>query len=283
MAKWDRITEMGDVEDRRGMRTTGIVGGISVTGLILVLAVGYFGGQEQAIDLLSQMQQNSQIQQTTTTHEYDGLDDYEKFVGEVLGSTNTLWNDAFARSGKQYQPPKLVLFRDATNSSCGGATSEIGPHYCNMDGTIYLDETFFDELTRRFGAHGGDVAQGYVIAHEVAHHLQDELGTLGSVESLMQRNPDRRNELSVLLELQADCYAGIWAGTMQGKGIIEPDEISQALDAAAAVWDDRIQKATTGRVNPETWTHGSSADRKKWFTIGYTKKSVASCDTFNIE
>lgn len=283
MAKWDQITEMGDVEDRRGMRTAGVVGGISVTWLLLVLAVGYFGGQDQAIDLWNSMQQNTKTEQTITTNEYDGVDAYEKFVGEVLGSTNTLWSNAFARSNMQYTAPKLVLFRDATNSACGGATSDIGPHYCNMDGTIYLDETFFDELTRRFGAHGGDVAQGYVIAHEVAHHLQDELGTLDRVHTLMQRNPDKQNELSVALELQADCYAGIWAGTMQGKGIIEPEEIWQALDAAAAVGDDRIQKATTGRVNPETWTHGSSADRKKWFTIGYTKKSVASCDTFNIE
>ena len=111
----------------------------------------------------------------------------------------------------------MVLFRDATSSSCGGATSDVGPHYCNIDQTIYLDERFFDELTERFGARGGDVAQGYVIAHEVAHHLQDELGTLQSVNSLMQRNPDRQNELSVALELQADCYAGIWAGVMQGK------------------------------------------------------------------
>ena len=149
-----------------------------------------------------------------------------------------------------------------------------------MDQTIYLDERFFDELTSRFGARGGDVAQGYVIAHEVAHHLQDELGTLDTIQSLMQKNPARQNELSVALELQADCYAGIWAGVMQGKGIIEPDEISQAIDAASAVGDDRIQKATTGQVNPETWTHGSSDDRKKWFTTGYTEKSIASCDTF---
>lgn len=217
------------------------------------------------------------------TTEYDGVDPYEKFVSAVLGSNNSLWSDAFERSGRSYQPPKLVLFRDATNSSCGGATSDVGPHYCNIDQTIYLDERFFDELTERFGARGGDVAQGYVIAHEVAHHLQDELGTLTSVHSLMQRDPERQNELSVALELQADCYAGIWAGVMQGQGIIEPDEISQAIDAASAVGDDRIQKATTGRVNPETWTHGSSADRKKWFTTGYREKSVASCDTLGGE
>lgn len=280
MAKWDQISETGNVEDRRGTRTAGVVGGISVTGIILVLAVGYFGGTDQALDLLRQMQGGNQSQETTVTHEYDGVDSYEQFVWAVLGSANTLWSDAFQRGGKVYQEPKLVLFRDATNSSCGGATSDVGPHYCNMDQTIYLDETFFDELTKRFGARGGDVAQGYVIAHEVAHHLQDQLGTLDTVSSLMQRDPARQNELSVALELQADCYAGIWAGVMQWKGIIEPDEISQAIDAAAAVGDDRIQKMATGHVNPETWTHGSSADRKKWFTTGYTEKSVASCDTF---
>ncbi|MBC7503481.1 neutral zinc metallopeptidase [Candidatus Gracilibacteria bacterium] len=280
MAKWDQISETGNVEDRRGMRTAGVVGGMSVTGLIIVLAVGYFGGPEQALNVLNQLQQGSQNQTTTVTHEYDGVDPYEKFVGEVLGSTNTIWSKAFEGSQKGYQPPKLVLFRDATTSGCGGATSEIGPHYCNIDQTIYLDERFFDELTKRFGARGGDVAQGYVIAHEVAHHLQDQLGTLSTINSLMQRNPARQNELSIALELQADCYAGIWAGMMQGKGIIEPEEISQAIDAASAVGDDRIQKATTGQINPETWTHGSSADRKKWFTTGYTEKSVASCDTF---
>ncbi len=280
MAKWDQIRETGNVDDRRGTRTSGMVGGISVTGIILVLAVGYFGGSDQALDLLSQMQGSNQSQTTTVTNEYDGVDTYEQFVWAVLGSANTLWSDAFQRGGKVYQEPKLVLFRDATTSGCGGATSDVGPHYCNMDQTIYLDETFFDELTKRFGARGGDVAQGYVIAHEVAHHIQDEMGTLQSVNSLMQQNPDRQNELSVALELQADCYAGIWAGVMQWKGIIEPNEISQAIDAASAVGDDRIQQATTGRVNPETWTHGSSADRKKWFTTGYTEKSIASCDTF---
>ncbi len=216
MAKWDQISETGNVEDRRGTRTAGVVGGISVTGIILVLAVGYFGGTDQALDLLSQMQGGNQSQTTTTvTNEYDGVDTYEKFVSSVLGSNNTLWSDTFERSGQSYQPPKLVLFRDATTSLCGGATSEIGPHYCNLDQTIYLDETFFDELTKRFGARGGDVAQGYVIAHEVAHHIQDEMSTLQSVNSLMQQNPDRQNELSVALELQADCYAGIWAGVMQ--------------------------------------------------------------------
>jgi uncharacterized protein len=283
MAKWDQIDEAGNVEDRRGMgRTAGVVGGISVTWLILVLAVGYFGGSDQALQLFDQMQQWwVQQQQTSVTHEYDGIDVYEQFTRAVLGSTDTIWNDAFERSGKLYQKPKLVLFRDVTDSGCSGATSEVGPHYCNADQTIYLDETFFDELTKRYGARGGDVAQGYVIAHEVGHHLQDELGTLGNIQSLMQRNPERQSELSVALELQADCYAGIWAGIMQWKWIIEPSEISQAIDAASAVGDDRIQKKMTGHVNPETWTHGSSADRKKWFTTGYAEKSVASCDTFD--
>ncbi len=283
MAKWDQVNETGDVEDRRGTRATRVVGGISVTGIILVLAVGYFGWPDQAMNLLDELQSGNQNQETTVTHEYDEVDAYEKFAWEVLGSTNAVWTSAFEQSGKSYQTPKLVLFRDATTSWCGGATSDIGPHYCNIDQTIYLDETFFDELTKRFGARGGDVAEGYVIAHEVGHHLQDELGTLSKIGSLMQKNPDRQSELSVALELQADCYAGIWAGVMQGKGIIEPTEISQAIDAASAVGDDRIQKATTGYINPETWTHGSSADRKKWFTTGYTGKSIASCDTFSEE
>jgi uncharacterized protein len=211
MANWDQIEERGDVDDRRGkMQSASFVGGVSVTGLLLVLAVGYFGGQDQAFNLLDQMQQTSQNQTSTTTTKYDGMDSYEKFVSEVLGSSNTLWGDAFTRSGESYKEPKLVLFRGGTDSRCGGATSEVGPHYCNIDQTIYLDETFFDELTKRFGARGGDVAEAYVIAHEVAHHVQDELGMIDKVNTLMQENPEDSSQLSVGLELQADCYAGIW-------------------------------------------------------------------------
>lgn len=282
MAKWDQITDRGDVEDRRGMRmTTGIVGGISLTGILMVLAVGYFGGQDQAISLLDQLLRQPTTEQTQTTTQYDGVDSYEKFVSEVLGSNNALWTRTFADMWEKYQSPKLVLFRGATNSSCGGALSAVGPHYCNLDGTIYLDETFFDELTNRFGARGGDVAQGYVIAHEAGHHVQDELGILDQVENLMRQHPDQKNELSVALELQADCLAWIWTGEMEQEWIISRSEMEEAIDAAASVGDDNIQKMTTGYINPEAWTHGSSVDRKKWLGIGYTNRSIKSCDTFN--
>lgn len=281
MANWDQIDTEGDVEDRRGMRTTGVVWGISLTGLLMVLAVWYFWGQDQAINLLNELQSNNQQQTTTVVdHQYDWKDTYETFVRRIVGSSNTLWGNVFKNSGETYTPPKLVLFREATPSGCGWATSEVGPHYCNLDKTIYLDETFFEELTNRFWARGWDVAQGYVIAHEVGHHVQDEMWILKQVNKAMQRNPSSQNELSVLLELQADCYAGIWAWALKNEGIINPSEVGQAIDAAEAVWDDRIQKMTTGRVNPESWTHGSAADRKKWFETGYNTLSVQACDTF---
>lgn len=277
MAKWDSITERGDVEDRRWTRMIASAGGIGITGILLVLAVWYFGGQDQALNLFDQLtQQPTQTQTTDTSGQYDGVDSYEKFVSEVLGSTDTLWSNAI----QTYHRPKLVLFRGATSSACGWAESAVGPHYCNMDQTIYLDETFFDDLSARFWARGWDVAEWYVIAHEVGHHVQDELGIIDQVHTRMQTHPSEQSALSVALELQADCLAGIWAGTLQWEGIITQNEMSEAIDAAWAVWDDRIQKMTTWHVNPETWTHGSSVDRKKWLGIGYAQKNFESCNTF---
>lgn len=148
------------MEDRRGMRTAGIAGGISLTGILMVLAVGYFGGTDQALNLLSEMQNSNTEQQTTVVdHQYDGNDAYEMYAKRVLGSTNAVWNQKFSEIGRTYYPSKLILFREATPSACGGADSQVGPHYCSVDKSIYLDETFFDELTSRFGAHGGDIAQ----------------------------------------------------------------------------------------------------------------------------
>ena len=190
----------------------------------------------------------------------------------MLGSTDTLWADLFSRNGKPYRAPKLVLFRGTTPSGCGGASTDVGPHYCPRDETIYLDETFFDELRARFQARGGDVAEAYVIAHEAGHHAQNLLGTLDGA---------RDNETSVKTELQADCFAGLWAHSIRDLGVFEPGEIAEALDAAAAVGDDRIQKAIDGRVHPETWTHGSSAERVRWFTRGYETGSLAACDPSN--
>jgi predicted metalloprotease len=189
-----------------------------------------------------------------------------------------MWTQVFKDSGKTYREPKLILFRGGTQSGCGIATSSVGPHYCPSDESIYLDETFFDELQSRFGAQGGDVAEAYVIAHEVGHHAQNQLGIMEQAQS--GRTQSESNELSVKLELQADCFAGLWAHSIADRGVFEPNEILEAMDAAAAVGDDRIQQAVTGQINPESWTHGSSEDRKSWFSRGYETGTPASCNTF---
>lgn len=273
MANWGRIGSRGNVEDRRGFAPAAI-GGISLTSVALLFLVNYLNGGDIG-DALNQLQTlPTEERQVLSTEEYEGADEYEVFASTVLGSNNDHWNKVFSANNKTYTAPKLVLFREATNSSCGGATSEVGPHYCPLDTTIYLDETFFDELQRRFGAQGGDVAQAYVISHEVGHHAQNELGIMDSV------GRSRTNETSVKLELQADCFAGMWANSIRNLGVLEPNEIEEAMDAAAAVGDDRIQKSVTGYINPERWTHGSSQQRMQWFNTGYESGSLSSCDTF---
>lgn len=169
---------------------------------------------------------------------------------QYLGQNNDMWAQIFAENNRSYTPT-LVLFRQATTSSCGTATSQVGPHYCPLDQTIYLDETFFDELRNRFGAQGGDVAEAYVISHEVGHHAQNELGIMNQV------NNTGDNKASIQLELQADCFAGLWAHSIRDLGVFGPGEIREAMDAAATVGDDRIQERVTGYINPESWTHGS--------------------------
>ncbi len=267
MALWDKISSRGNVQDRRGAPVGVIGGGLSLTGLILVIAFNYLSGGDLG-DVLTQLQGTTQTQ-SYTAQDFDGADSYEVFASQVLGSANDLWKEKFSQNNLTYHEPTLVLFRDQTQSSCGGADARVGPHYCPYDNTIYLDETFFEELTRRFGARGGDVAQAYVIAHEVGHHVQNELHTL---------NESQSNEASIRTELQADCYAGLWAYSIKSLGVFEPGEIQEAIDAAAAVGDDRIQSKVTGRVNPETWTHGSSAERVAAFTKGYESGEMKQCE-----
>ncbi len=274
MANWGTLTSRGDVEDRRGMAP--VVGGASLTGIALLLLFNYLNGGDLG-DVLNQLQSvpQSSYSQPQDTQQYEGQDSYEVFASTVLGSNNDMWTQVFNQQHKTYAPPKLVLFRAATQSGCGTATSEVGPHYCPIDQTIYLDETFFDELTSRFGAQGGDVAQAYVISHEVGHHAQNELGILDKTLN------SGSNEESIKTELQADCFAGLWANSIKDRQVLEPGEIKEALDAASAVGDDRIQQKVEGYVNPETWTHGSSEQRVGWFNKGYQTGNFASCDTFS--
>ncbi len=277
MALWDKITSRGKVDDRRSMAPVK-VGGLGLGGIAIYLIANYLlGGQIDIFEVLRQVEQ-VQIEQpqNINNQNFEGQDSYEVFASTVLGSNNDLWQSIFEKNNQTYQPPTLVLFRTATQSSCGTATSQIGPHYCPIDKTIYLDETFFDELTNLLGAKGGDVAEAYVIAHEIGHHIQNELGIMDQVN---QDNTD--NNLSINLELQADCFAGLWANSIKDEGVFLPGEINEAMDAAAAVGDDRIQKKTVGRIEPETWTHGSAEQRVEWFTKGYQSGTLTSCDTFN--
>ena len=280
MARWDRITNRGNVEDRRGRSSgpvvAGGVGGLGIIGILLALFLGGGSGME---DILNQLQAQAP-QQQIDQGEFEGMDEYEDFASRVVGSSDETWAAIFSANGRTYGEPRLVLFRDVTQSGCGGANSQVGPHYCPLDETIYLDETFFDEVLSRFGAEGGDVAEAYVIAHEVGHHVQNELNIMDEVQRLQQGSSQAEaNDLSVRLELQADCFAGVWANSIRDTVDLAP-EIGEAIDAAEAVGDDRIQETVQGRVNPESWTHGSSEQRVDWFTRGYESGDPAQCDTF---
>jgi uncharacterized protein len=243
------------------------------------LALSFFGGDKgsQLNDILGQL---GQVAPSQSSEPIDPSDTYAVFASKVIGSGNKLWKPVVESKGKKYLEPKLVLFRQGTQSACGGASSQIGPHYCPTDRTIYLDETFFEELQSKFGAKGGDVAEAYVIAHELGHHVQNELGISAMVRQEAADNPESANPLSVNQELQADCFAGVWAKSVEKIGVIKPGEIDEAVNAAQAVGDDRIQKRTSGQVNQELWTHGSSKDRAKWFNAGFDSGNPKNCDTF---
>ena len=256
MAKWNKIERRGNVVDRRGIKGAG---GVGIVGAILILGFTYLTGGDvlnTALDLGTQQLQSGNNLTSEERSAFEGLDEYEEFSAAVLGSLDNYWQSELP----DYIPPTLVLFRGSTNSSCGGASSLSGPHYCPLDSTIYLDETFFQDLETRYGARGGDVAEAYVIAHEVGHHVQNLQGQLSNRES---------NEASIAVELTADCYAGAWAGSIASDGVFEEGEIIEALDAAAAVGDDNIQQRTSGTIRPESWTHGSSVERRNAFTLGY--------------
>jgi predicted metalloprotease len=201
------------------------------------------------------------------------------FLSAVLDSTQSYWQRTLPSLGTQYQRARLVLFRDATQTACGFGEAAAGPFYCPGDGKVYVDLSFLEELDRRFGA-PGDFAQAYVLAHEIGHHVQNVLGISEQVHRAQQQNRGAANELSVRLELQADCYAGVWGHVAAQQGMLERGDVEEGLTAAAAVGDDRIQRQATGRVNPESWTHGSSAQRMQWFRRGFDGGDPRACETF---
>ncbi|HEX8749291.1 MAG TPA: neutral zinc metallopeptidase, partial [Pyrinomonadaceae bacterium] len=266
--RWRGERQSSNIEDRRGSgRGLAVGGGL---GTIVVLAIALlFGGDPRAI--LEQLQGGGQ-QQTSGPQSSKSANPAEEeskqFSSAVLASTEDIWTDIFRREGRQYNQPRLVLFRNVVDSACGQASSAVGPFYCPGDNKVYLDLTFFDELRSRFRA-PGDFAQAYVIAHEIGHHVQKLLGTSDRVDAMRGRVSEREmNQLSVRLELQADFYAGVWAYYAQKKGLLEVGDIEEALNAATAIGDDRLQRESQGRVVPDSFTHGTSEQRARWFRKG---------------
>lgn len=277
------------VQDRRGRGRGPLVGGGIGVGVILLLAA-LFGIDPQLLEGLTGTAQDPQAQSQDSAPACEtGADADARLDCRITGtvnSLNTFWPAYLAQYNRKYPQPEAVIFTGATNTGCGAATSDVGPFYCPADSTAYFDPGFFQELVDRFGSSGGPLAQEYVVAHEFGHHVQAVLGNLDRA----QRDPQGPGSGAVRVELQADCYAGLWAhyATTQpnpktGQPFLEPftdRDIQDALSAASAVGDDRIQKAATGRVSPEAWTHGSSAQRQKWFYQGYTTGNINKCDTF---
>ena len=276
--KWKGRSRSTNVDDRRGKSTGGkLVAGGGIIGLIF-LAIQFFSGDGDVTDILNQIQ----TQSPGTTEERDlTAEELEmaEFVEVVLKDTEDIWNNIFRENGSSYREPGMVLFTDAVSTACGGASSASGPFYCPGDEKIYMDLRFFEELRTRFGAQGGDFAIAYVIAHEVGHHVQHLTGTAGEVRNQQQRmSQGEANELSVGLELQADFYAGVWAH--HNREYLEEGDIEEALSAASAVGDDAIQKRTSGRVVPDSFTHGTSQQRMDWFKRGYRSGDIRQGNTF---
>ncbi len=274
----------GQITDRRGMGGRGglAIGGGGI-GLVLFLAYVLLGGDPSSLGpLLEPGAVTGPGGSAIATDCKTGQDANSRDDCRILGYVNSIqayWTDTFTASGKRYQPVDTILFSGTTSSGCGTASAATGPFYCPRDKLVYLDLDFFKELRTRFGAQGGSLAQGYVLAHEYGHHVQDLLGALdsgGGGQGAQGR--------SVRTELQADCFAGVWANHAAGTRFLEPltdAQIADALDAASAVGDDRIQQASSGEVNPDTWTHGSSDQRRHWFSTGYQTGDPSACDTFN--
>jgi predicted metalloprotease len=283
--RWQGERESENVEDRRGMGGGTMVAGGGIGTIVVVLLISAIFGVNP-LQLLQQLPQGApggnQVVQPGQVP--PGQEQLVKFVKVVLAETEDVWTRQFQLIGHQYRVPKLVLFTGHENSACGFASAAVGPFYCPVDEKVYLDLSFFDEMQRRFHS-PGDFAQAYVIAHEVGHHVQKLLGKSDQVDALRRRSSEKEsNALSVRLELQADFYAGVWAHYMQrDKRILDPGDIEEAMNAAKAIGDDALQRQSQGYVRPETFTHGSSEQRVRWFTKGYQSGDIKQGDTFNAE
>jgi uncharacterized protein len=299
--KWRPGKTSGNIEDRRGQSggmggfgggggfpiPMGRMGGGGIVGVIIAIVIYFLasqGGGGGGFDVPGPSSAFPQVPQSGTgansVPQSPNEDNEVKFVSFVLDDAQGFWKQQFAGAGKPFKPAKLVLFRGQTNSGCGAASSETGPFYCPLDQRVYIDLGFFDELNRRFKA-PGDFAQAYVLAHELGHHVQQQLGIEGKVRQESQQNPGDANELSVRLELQADCLAGVWGRSTYDRGILENGDLQEGLTAAASVGDDRIQQQANGRIDPETFTHGTSEQRAHWLQTGFDSGKLQSCDTFS--
>jgi predicted metalloprotease len=284
--RWDQFRTSSNVEDRRGMGMPGGAGGLGIGTIVILGLVGWALGIDPRI-LIGGAEMmagggGSGYQQQQQGRQGAPQDEMGRFASAILGNTEDVWKTVLPQqANKQYQEPKLVLFSGATRSGCGSAQSAMGPFYCPLDQTVYVDLSFFQEMQQRFRA-GGDFAYAYVIAHEVGHHVENQLGILPRVQQRQQEvSATERNQLSVRVELMADCLAGVWAHHSQQRWqSLEQGDIEEAVRAAEAIGDDRLQKQSQGRVVPDSFTHGSSEQRVRWLTTGLKSGTIQSCDTF---
>ncbi|WP_137939368.1 neutral zinc metallopeptidase [Chitinivorax sp. B] len=285
--RWDDMRQSDNVEDRRGEGGRGglPVGGLSIGGIVAVTVISLLLGQNP-LEMLGLLQPAQQTPQQAAPHTASNqpsgtLDKGKQLVSAVLGDTEDTWDRLFQQAGARYERPKLVLFRQAVSSACGRASSAVGPFYCPGDRKMYLDLGFFEELQQRFAA-PGDFAQAYVIAHEVGHHVQNLMGVSGQVHQKQQGlGKKAANALSVQLELQADCLAGVWGHYAHQRKLLDPGDMEEALTAAHAIGDDTLQRNATGHVVPDAFTHGSSEQRMYWFKRGFETGDMRQCDTFS--
>ena len=279
----DEEQESQNIEDRRGFRVSrGVAGG--GIGTIVIVLIALFFGIDPSLLLQGNLQETDLPQtQSPQSQQSSAQDEMRQFVARVLGSTEMTWTKIFQAAGRTYEKPTLVLFSDTVQSACGFAQAAAGPFYCGPDHKVYIDLSFSRDLRQRFQA-PGDFAQAYVIAHEVGHHVQNLLGIMKKVQALQSRagSESQVNQLSVRLELQADCFAGIWAGyAHRERNILEQGDVEEGLNAAAQIGDDRMQKRAQGYVVPEGFTHGSAEQRVRWFRRGIESADLNQCDTFS--
>lgn len=297
--RWRKVDDEGTVIDARGSSSGGGAGGMGLPVgkaggglglLIVVIVIGMqlLGGGEggQGFDISQAFPQSADVTAENAQgipEDRDPEKDFKDFSSYVFVTAQQGWQSAFSQSGQPYEKAKLVIYRNGVNTDgCGSASSAVGPFYCPADKRVYIDLSFYNQMQEQLGANG-DLAWAYVIAHELGHHVQQQLGTEAAVRQEQRGDPSSANELSVRMELQADCYAGIWASRVYAQGDLEPGDLEEAIGAAEAVGDDTLQQNSGQGVNPESFTHGTSAQRAKWFRVGYESGQPAKCDTFSAD